>query len=337
LEDALAVLHSPRASFQELLKCAYLFKQHNRWDSQKAAAGWAIELVLDTPEPQKRSSYIVEAARHVVSSGLGAGTSLASLKAGLSESEKRMDDILRLCAQRISISSNRNAGRFWELADLKEAVSRALLLIAEGCDSATAPRLASLLRKLDRPDLVTKGVETGLMPKSTTIHLTVSYSAALIDMGRSQEALAHIKAADRQSPNNGFVLIVQSRALQELGHARLALEVACRAFTIDPCKQTAMRLAASIAIGIGLDDDVARHAKDQYAGEIAEILGSGTDDPDDCFFHLLAMDALLKENLLDEAKRVRTSLRESGVAIPRTLTSRLRQLEQRIEVMQSIS
>jgi hypothetical protein len=310
VEHVIAVLESPRFSFDELLLCIPVAAKAGRPELVDRCAVGA--LTTATGAPARRIPTLLEAARAIVRTRLDGAKTVDDLAPAVDAAESALRAVFARAA-----STSTQA----PLASQLSSLECMRLLIGDPTD-ASYVSLAKELRKIARPDLARQAASKALNRCPQNVAALRVRAAAASDEGDPDAAVAdaHLAWDLEKSGRSARVL---SRALLEAGDVPAALDAARCAMEVDDGVRSALVLARA---AVAADDDGAL-ADARAVLEDATIVVA---DAEPRLLPTLAGEALADAGYLDEAERVaRRVLAEGRYARAERLCGRIRRARQR--------
>ncbi len=317
VDDVVAVLGSPAASFVELLECVMIAGAVGDWRLRHLAAERAFDEVrVDTANARPNMEA---AARIVVDNYLKAADSLEDLSYLVEDAEHWVE-------------SNRwkfDSARLSEFAEESIQLLAELQLLLSDPEPEAKVRLCSRLRKVDRADLGIEAVRPVANEQRDNVPALTTLGAAYCDVNELEKAERVLRAALAIRPRDTRARIALSRVFQEAGRLYEALDEAGVAFAEDANAYTSHRLlAAASAVG---DAD----AFDQALEEVERAAEASESGPPDVYLLILAAEALKDQGRTDDLAAVLERIAGSGLALRGAVAKRFSELKQAARLARS--
>jgi len=284
IDDVVAVLASPKASFTELMECVAVSEVARDWKLRHAAAERAF---LETKVEGPAAVYsLTTSAELVIGTYLKAAASLDDLRPEVAAANNWLG------AHRARLDT---AGAADFADDQLKLLAELQVLLSSSEDEARV-RLCSRLRKVDRSDLGIDAAQPVANADRENVPALTTLGAAHCDMGEFIKAERVLRAALKLRRDDR-VLVALSRVLQESGRPVEALDMAKIAFALHVSKHTAHRL---LKAAVSQDPEAFEEA-------LAEVERAAASDPEkslDIYLLLLAAEALADEGRFDEVARI---------------------------------
>jgi tetratricopeptide (TPR) repeat protein len=315
VEDVIAVLDSPAASFTELMDCVSVARVADAWQLRHLAAERAFfETKLEAPAAVASLSG---AAEVVIDNYLKVASSLNDLHGQISAAETWL-------------STNRSkldAVGASEFADKETQLLAELQVLLSDDAPESKVRLCSRLRKVDRSDLGIEAVRPVANKERDNVAALTTLGAAYCDMGEYSKAERALKAALKLQNDSGQARVALSRVFQESGQPHKALDLAKVAFVADANEFTTHRLlAAAAAVG-----DV--ESFDQAVAEVERAVETDAKGSPDYYLLLLAAEALLDQGRSAEAADIVGRMVSNGVSFGGTAAKRFAAIKKPVEAV----
>jgi tetratricopeptide (TPR) repeat protein len=232
-EDALNVLRSPAASFTELMECVEVANAAGNWEMRHQAAERAFtETKVTSPSAGVSLS---RAAEIVIDNYFKLATSLDDLPARIADAGAWIG---------MHQPDFDAAGASGFASEKKQLLAEIQVLLSTNEPEARV-RLCSRLRRVERPDLGVEAVRPVANSERTNSVALTTLGAAYCDLQDYPRAEKALRAAVKVEGDTGLASVALSRVLQESGRRHEALDLAKRAFGVDPDQFSAHRLLSA--------------------------------------------------------------------------------------------
>lgn len=285
VEDAIAVLESPRASFTELTDCIAVCREHDELEIRHRCAERALVEAFRPNASQVRIPQVEKAAEEVRAAHLSGLEELDDLRSAA--------DMIRLQADRLvaEVDLHHPGREANELPDLL-TLSEMVILLDDG-EPRSLITLSSRLRGEGSPTMAKEASGRALHLDPGNHPALTTRAAACADLAEFPEATHLIESVISEAPDNTHALNVLSRVFQETGRNKEAYETATRAIELNPNKYTAHRLMSAAA---ALGDHQAFDSAHSIARARADT------DPRDPWVTILAAKILIEHDRLEEVE-----------------------------------
>jgi len=295
VDDVVAVLDSPKASFTELIDCVDVARKYDQWQLRHRAAERAfVETDVQAPTDIAR---LTGAAEFVIDNYLKGADSLDELPSQIKGADTWLS---RHRSKLDAVGEN-------EFADEQTELLAELLLLLSDNTPESKVRLCSRLRKVDRSDLGIEAVRPVANAERDNVVALTTLGAAYCDMGEYCKAEYALKAARKLKPDNDQTLVALSRVYQESDRPYDALDIAKSALVLNANEFTAHRLLKAAA---AVDD---AEAFSQAVAEVERAVEADAEGSPDYYMLLLAAEALLDQGRSGEAAVIVGRMVEDGV------------------------
>lgn len=284
IDDVVALLASPKASFTELMECVAVSEASRDWKLRHAAAERAF---LETRVEGPTAVFsLTTSAELIIDNYLKAAPSLSELGPEVAAANTW------LRSHRLRLDTAGAA----DFADEKLKLLAELHVLLSSSEHEARVRLCSRLRKVDRSDLGIEAARPVANADNENVPALTTLGAAYCDMGEFIKAERVLRAALRLRRDDR-TLVALSRVLQESGRPVEALDMAKTAFASKVSSHTAHRLLKAAA---GQDPD----AFDEALAEVEQAAAIDPEKQPDIYLLLLAAEALVDAGRVGEATRI---------------------------------